>query len=64
MNNSGRAIDRAELLSNVWRISPRNVSTRTIDMHVARLREKLRDDSGSPKILLTVRSKGYMFAAV
>ena len=63
MNNSGRAIDRAELLSNVWRISPRNVSTRTIDMHVARLREKLRDDSSSPKILLTVRGKGYMFAS-
>ena len=64
MNNSGRAIDRAELLSNVWRISPRNVSTRTIDMHVARLREKLSDNSSLPKILLTVRGKGYMFAAV
>ena len=62
MNNRGRAIDRAELLSNVWRISPRNVSTRTIDMHVARLREKLQDNSNVPRILLTVRGKGYMFA--
>ena len=63
MNNSGRAIDRSELLANVWRISPRNISTRTIDMHIARLREKLRDDSTAPKILLTVRGKGYMMAA-
>ena len=60
--NAGRAIDRDELLSNVWRISPRGLSTRTIDMHVARLREKLRDDSTSPRVLLTVRGKGYMFA--
>lgn len=59
--NSGRAISRDEILSNVWRISPNGVSTRTIDMHVARLREKLRDDPGEPKVLLTVRGKGYMF---
>ncbi len=60
--NAGRAIDRDELLSNVWRISPRGAATRTIDMHIARLREKLRDDSSKPQIVLTVRGKGYMFA--
>lgn len=60
--NAGRAIDRDEILANVWRISPQGVSTRTIDMHVARLREKLRDNSGQPQVLLTVRGKGYMFA--
>ncbi len=59
--NSGRAISRDELLSSVWRISPQGVSTRTIDMHIARIREKLGDDSTTPKILLTVRSKGYMW---
>jgi DNA-binding response OmpR family regulator len=32
-------------------------------MHVARLREKLRDDAEHPQVLLTVRGKGYMFAA-
>jgi DNA-binding response OmpR family regulator len=58
----GRAIARDEILANVWRISPQGVSTRTIDMHVARLREKLRDDSEDPRVLLTVRGKGYMFA--
>jgi DNA-binding response OmpR family regulator len=61
--NSGRAIAREELLANVWRISPRGLPTRTIDMHVARLREKLRDDPEEPTIVLTVRGKGYMFAA-
>ena len=58
----GRAIPREELLSNVWRISPEGLATRTIDMHIVRLREKLRDDPAQPKVLLTVRGHGYMFA--
>src|SRR5262245_10391631 len=60
-NCSDRAVSRDELLANVWRISPDGLPTRTIDMHVARLREKLRDDSTEPQVLLTVRGKGYMF---
>lgn len=60
--NAGRAIARDELLAHVWRINPRGIATRTIDMHVARLREKLGDDSEEPQILLTVRGKGYMFS--
>jgi DNA-binding response OmpR family regulator len=59
-SHPGRAISREELLSNVWRIDPKGVATRTIDMHVARLREKLGDKSDQPKALLTVRGKGYM----
>jgi DNA-binding response OmpR family regulator len=61
-NNAGRAISRDELLSHVWRVNPRGIATRTIDMHVARLREKLRDDGEQPRLILTVRGKGYMFA--
>ena len=60
IRNPGRAISRDELLSHVWRISPENLATRTIDMHVARLREKLGDDPADPQIILTVRGKGYM----
>jgi len=60
--NSGRAIAREELLANVWRISPKGLSTRTIDMHIARLREKLEQDLSRPAVILTVRGKGYMFA--
>lgn len=61
VSNRGRAISRDELLSSVWRLNPKGISTRTIDMHVARLREKLRDDSTKPEMLMTVRGKGYMF---
>jgi DNA-binding response OmpR family regulator len=60
--HAGRAIAREELLANVWQIDARGVTTRTIDMHVARLREKLRDVDGEPRVLLTVRGKGYMLA--
>jgi len=62
--NAGRAISRQEILSRVWRIDPRSIiETRTIDMHIARLREKLRDDCASPRVIVTIRGKGYMFAA-
>lgn len=60
-DHRGRAVSRDELLASVWRLSPQGVNTRTIDMHVARLREKLQDDAAAPQILLTVRGKGYMF---
>jgi two-component system, OmpR family, alkaline phosphatase synthesis response regulator PhoP len=61
--NPGRAISREELLSRVWRIDPAGIDTRTIDMHIARLREKLRDDPSSPAAIVTVRGKGYAFAS-
>jgi len=61
--HAGRAISREEILQRVWRLDPRHLETRTIDMHIANLREKLRDNSSEPKVLLTVRGKGYMFAA-
>lgn len=62
VTNPGRAISRDEILQHVWRIDPSGISTRTIDMHVARLRDKLRDSGAEPTLLLTVRGKGYMLA--
>jgi DNA-binding response OmpR family regulator len=59
-SSNGRAVARDELLQRVWGIDPRGVETRTVDMHVARLRDKLRDSDCATKILVTVRSKGYM----
>jgi DNA-binding response OmpR family regulator len=59
--NPNRAISRDELLANVWLISPKGMNTRTIDMHITRLREKLHDNPDQPEIILTVRGKGYMF---
>jgi DNA-binding response OmpR family regulator len=60
--NRGRAIAREEILRRVWRLDPDHIETRTIDMHVARLREKLGDDTAQPHIIMTVRGKGYKFA--
>ena len=57
VSNSGRAIARDELLRQVWGIDPKNIETRTIDMHVAHLREKLGDHAS--EVLVTVRGKGY-----
>jgi DNA-binding response OmpR family regulator len=60
--NRQRAVSREELLTRLWGIGPKEVETRTIDMHVARLRTKLRDpaDGQAPEAILTVRALGYM----
>lgn len=57
-----RAVSREELLTRVWGIGPRGIETRTIDMHIVRLRSKLTDPSGrsTPDAILTVRAQGYM----
>jgi DNA-binding response OmpR family regulator len=56
----GRVVSRDELLQRVWGLDPKGVAaTRTVDMHVARLREKLGDDPDAPRIILTVRGRGY-----
>ena len=60
--HAGRAISRDEIMARVWNIDPRGINSRTIDMHVVRLREKLRDDPSEPRIILTVRGQGYMYA--
>ena len=60
--NGGRAVSRDEILLRVWKLDPTGLDTRTVDMTVTRLREKLRDDAEAPRLILTVRGKGYMFA--
>jgi len=59
---SARAVSREELLTRLWGIGPGEVETRTIDMHVARLRTKLRDPAAkeTPEAIVTVRAQGYM----
>lgn len=56
--NHGRAIEREELLRSVWGLDPRGLDTRTVDMAVVRLREKL--GPGGAEIVRTVRGKGYL----
>ncbi len=59
-----RAVSREELLTHVWGIEPSGLETRTVDMHIARLRTKLRGPAGCamPEAILTVRAHGYMAA--
>jgi DNA-binding response OmpR family regulator len=59
----GRPVPRDELLQFVWGFKPRAILTRTVDMHIARLRGKLEDDPRQPRFILTVRSKGYMLVS-
>ena len=62
MLHQKRAVSREELLTAIWGIEPEGLETRTIDMHIARLRSKLRDPGGrkGPEAILTVRAHGYM----
>src|SRR5438874_1443938 len=64
VSNQQRAVSRDELLTRLWGIGPQRIETRTIDMHIARLRTKLRDPAGrpTPEAILTVRAQGYMAA--
>ncbi len=57
--NASRTISREELLERVWNLPSNQLHTRTIDMTVARLREKLRAEAS----ILTVRGRGYRFEA-
>ncbi|MCB9653759.1 MAG: response regulator transcription factor [Deltaproteobacteria bacterium] len=59
--NAGRVVSREELLGRVWKLPASLVRTRTIDVHVARLREKLRDDESV--IITTHRGRGYSFSS-
>jgi DNA-binding response OmpR family regulator len=54
-----RVVSRDELLERIWGLDPRGLETRTVDMHVARLREKL---GGGEAVVATVRGRGYSLA--
>jgi two-component system, OmpR family, response regulator RpaB len=62
LRNRERAVSREELLTHVWHIEAAGLETRTVDMHIARLRAKLRHPNGidTPEVIVTVRSHGYM----
>jgi len=51
-------VTRAELLENVWQ-QPGDLQTRTVDMCVANLRQKIEVDPSQPALVLTVKGVGY-----
>ena len=60
LENQGVAVTRDELLDAVWGYSAMT-NTRTVDVHVARLRQKLESKPTEPKLIITVRGHGYRF---
>ncbi|HVJ45788.1 MAG TPA: response regulator transcription factor [Luteolibacter sp.] len=62
VNRRGRTIAREEILAQVWREQP-FITPRTVDVHMAWLRQKLEDQPQTPRFLLTVRGEGYRFNA-
>jgi len=60
LRNSGRVLTRAQLIDRVWG-SDYVGDTKTLDVHVKRLRAKIEPDPGKPVHLVTVRGLGYKF---
>ena len=58
--NADRPVSREELLNKVWGYARGlDIETRTVDIHIAKLRRKLEPDPAQPRYLITVRGAGY-----
>lgn len=62
LSHPNRVFTRDFLLEHIWGYDYYG-STRTVDMHISRLREKIEDDPASPTYIVTVRGVGYKFKA-
>jgi two-component system, OmpR family, response regulator RegX3 len=62
LRNAGRVMTRGQLIDRIWGADYVG-DTKTLDVHVKRLRAKLETDPGNPEHLLTVRGLGYKFEA-
>lgn len=60
IQHQGRTVNRKQLLRDVWGISG-DITTRTIDRHVASIRKKIEDDPNHPQHIETVYGIGYKF---
>jgi len=62
--NSDRPVSREELLTRVWGYAKNlDLETRTVDIHIAKVRRKIERDSSNPIFLVTVRGAGYRLIA-
>jgi two-component system alkaline phosphatase synthesis response regulator PhoP len=62
IDNRERVVPRDEIMRKVWEYSS-DASSRTIDTHVAWLRQKLEENAQAPRHIQTIRGKGYRFTA-
>ncbi|MFQ3599316.1 MAG: response regulator transcription factor [Chloroherpetonaceae bacterium] len=60
LEHDGEAVSRYDLLDKVWGVST-EVTTRTIDEHIRKLRKKIGDDVEHPKHIFTIHGFGYRF---
>ena len=63
--NSDRPVPRDELLSKIWGYArDLGIETRTVDIHIAKLRRKIEADPSDPQHLITVRGAGYRLLTI
>jgi two-component system response regulator RegX3 len=62
LRNAGRVLTRMQLIDRVWG-SDYVGDTKTLDVHVKRLRAKIEPDPANPRYIVTVRGLGYKFEA-
>ena len=60
VNHRGQPLSRDYILTQVWPEQP-HITARTVDVHVAWLRQKVEDEPAAPRHILTVRGEGYQF---
>ena len=61
LERRGEVVSRDQLLDAVWDHDAISPLTRTVDMHIAKLRQKIEDDSSDPRWIVTVHRVGYKF---
>jgi len=62
VGNRGKTLSRAEILKEVWGYRA-EIFTRTVDVHIASLRQKLESDAKQPSLILTVLGLGYKLSS-
>ena len=60
IDHRGEVLSRERLLARVWHDQP-FIGARTVDVHVAWLRQKLEENPQMPRYLVTIRGEGYSF---
>ncbi len=60
IDNRGQVLSRERLLTRVWQDSP-FIGPRTVDTHIAWLRQKLEENPQEPRYIVTIRGEGYLF---
>jgi DNA-binding response OmpR family regulator len=62
LDHDGQVVERFTLLDEVWGIRYEG-TTRTLDQHIAKLRQKIEDDPANPRFIQTVHGVGYRFSS-